>query len=197
MHIKIIQFSLLLSALIVVHGCASLSKSECNQGDWAKIGNKDAQRGLLAEKQLKKHRSACAQYQKVPNKAIYDSGYQQGLKQFCVNRKGYKHGSKGSEYHENCPANLERDFLTGYIPGLESALNSLEDDLEDLRFDRSKLERKLDKLYYLQRKNKKHKKRVKSLESRLDSIQSNMYSKRNEISQLRSWRSRWLYKLDQ
>lgn len=191
-----IRFILILFVFVIISGCASLSKSECNEGNWAKIGSKDANRGLLADKQLKKHRSACAKHQTSPNNKLYYSGYAQGLKQFCINKVGFRHGSQGSEYLENCPVSLEPDFLRGYIPGLESAMDTLEDDLEDLRFKRSKLDRRLDVLLYAHDKNKKHKKKIKRLESRLDRIQSDLYSKRNEISKLRSWRSTWIYKLD-
>ena len=76
----IIRISYLLIGMILISGCASLNKGECNTGDWQKIGKKDGGRGLVAKEQLKKHLSACSKYQIYPNNKIYYSGYNNGIR---------------------------------------------------------------------------------------------------------------------
>jgi len=119
---KVICIILLFLISLLISSCASLSKGDCNKGDWAEIGAKDAKKGLLGKKQLQKHQKACAQYQIEPNTKVYNAGYKQGLKQFCRREAGYNHGARGAKYYANCPVSLEQDFLAGYVPGLENEL---------------------------------------------------------------------------
>ena len=194
---NLLRLMLVLGAFLLISACASLSKSECDAGDWGKIGSKDGANGLLAEKQLNKHRSACAKHQKTPNREVYFSGHKEGLKRFCVNKVGFNHGFSGSEYFANCPASLEKQFLTGYIPGLEAAIDDLAYEIQELRHKRHRTNRRLDALYHVKKKPKDHKKRIGILNSRLSIAKTHIFSKRDEVAKLRAWRSFSLSRLSQ
>lgn len=197
MYSKIVKLSLLLFALFIISACASLSKSDCSKGDWASIGSNDARKGFVANVRLKKHQSACAKHKIAPNNKLYFSGYDNGLNQFCRRDSGYNFGVRGAKYLQTCPVAKQEIFLIGYIPGLEVAMDQLEGELDDLLFERDSVDRRLDSLLYRSHdkkhpKTKKHKKRISGLESRLDSIQSNISSKRSEFNNIRSWHARWI-----
>lgn len=205
-----LRVSYLMFGMFIISGCASLTKGECNTGDWQKIGTKDGSRGLVAKEQLRKHQNACSKYQIRPNNKMYFSGYNNGIRQFCQHKVGFNQGSQGSKYLASCPVALERNFLKGYIPGLELAMDNIEDDIDDLRHRSFRLNKKLDRLYYSgnhrsenKYKNKDKKKgdkksidAIKKLEGRLDSIDYAISSKRSKRNTLRFWHSRWISKLN-
>lgn len=125
----------LLLATLFLHGCASLSKTECLSGDWQAIGKEDASLGHTRDR-INAHTHACRKHQESPDAAAYEAGFNEGLRDFCVSRVGYRLGVNGRPYHYACPATLEREFLEGYINGLDQyrswirwRYHDLDDDL--------------------------------------------------------------------
>ncbi len=109
--------------LLLLAGCASLSKNECLNGDWRTIGYEDGAQGQPRER-IGAHQQACAEYGIAPEFSAYQQGYDQGLVLFCTPRKGFLKGKSGYAYTGICPADLEVGFLQGYDGGREIFLQT-------------------------------------------------------------------------
>ena len=99
-------------------GCASLTKEECNAGDWAQIGEADAIRGRTTER-FANHIKACERYNILPDRSVYDKGYRIGLVKYCKPANGFRVGRNGLRYKGICPAGSEPGFLNGYQRGYD------------------------------------------------------------------------------
>jgi hypothetical protein len=105
-----------LFTLLLLCGCATMNRSECQTADWRMIGLEDGSQGRTLA-YIGEHRKACAEYRISPDLVQYESGYNQGLQQYCTYSKGYQIGKQGSGYNNVCTAGLETDFLLGYQRG--------------------------------------------------------------------------------
>lgn len=107
---------LILAALALTGGCATISEQECMIGDWRTIGFEDGTRGYTADR-IGSYRQACAEHGISPDLAEYRAGRAEGLEQFCRPQNGFSVGSAGHRYAGVCPADLETDFLVAYNEG--------------------------------------------------------------------------------
>ncbi|MBD3646785.1 MAG: DUF2799 domain-containing protein, partial [Pseudomonadales bacterium] len=103
--------------LMVLGGCASLSKDECINADWRLIGYEDGLNGA-PKSRIAQHRKACADHDVVPNKASYDAGYEEGILSYCSYSRGERAGQYGRRAEDVCPA--YSDYASGYDSGLLS-----------------------------------------------------------------------------
>jgi hypothetical protein len=101
---------------LVLMGCATLNKPECQNADWRMIGMEDGAKGLLPVN-IRKHRIACAKYNITPDLDEYTIGHRQGLTQFCNPLRGYEMGQRGIAYNGVCPEALEGPFLESFDRG--------------------------------------------------------------------------------
>ncbi len=127
------------AALLLLAGCATMEKSECESADWRIIGLEDGARGQPLS-YVGRHRKACAEYGIAPNLARYERGHADGLRQFCTPDNGFKQGRAGRRYQGVCPAALEGGFVAGYETGLElyelsSAIHHLQRDVRAMQAD--------------------------------------------------------------
>ena len=107
---------LLLLAAVVLTGCATLNKNECQSADWEMIGYEDGRNGSAADR-MQRHREACAKHSITPNFTEYQLGYDKGIVGFCTRSVGYEKGRSGYQYQGVCPTTLEPEFLSGFVPG--------------------------------------------------------------------------------
>lgn len=107
---------MLLCLVAVLSGCATYSREECSSGNWDKIGNRDGQDGLSADK-FTQHVKACGLDRSEESQAAYMAGRAKGLTSFCTQTRGYREGALGQSYQGTCPANLEPQFQAGYRVG--------------------------------------------------------------------------------
>jgi len=178
---------LLSMALLFLNACSSLSKSECEQGDWRTIGLEDAAKGARAETKLSQHVKACSKHEISLDQKIYAEGYADGLKLFCTRKKGFSFGSYGYRYLDTCPDSLEPTFISAYVSGLDLAIHKLDDNIEELRFESLKRDRRL---LSLERQHIKYKDKDKSKSSeRIRLYKKDLHSLRKRISSLRSDRN--------
>ncbi len=112
----------LLVALLatVLSGCAtpSLSKNQCLEGDWRRIGFDDGRAGFTPSR-VDRHTEACEELGIVPNGGDYRAGWNDGVRGFCTSGQGLRNGQAGESYHGLCPPDLEPAFLSGYDQGLK------------------------------------------------------------------------------
>ena len=114
MLIKRIGFLLAVGSLL---GCATLSKEDCLNADWEKIGYEDGSQGKEPESFLE-HRKACAAHGVAANVEAYQKSWAQALlDEYCTEERGFTLGRTGKSYKDVCPAEFETVFLTGYNRG--------------------------------------------------------------------------------
>lgn len=125
---------------LVLYGCASLGKKDCLSGDWGSIGFDDGADGKVSADRLASHAKACAKHGVVLDEALYQTGYDDGLKTYCTTENGYSVGSEfedrsfnRSGYNNVCPVDLRSDFLTGYVNGLKFTLDTVSRELTEER----------------------------------------------------------------
>lgn len=124
----------LLTAVIILCGCSSISEQECQTGDWYSIGVNDGKDGADI-KRYKKYQKECASHGITADFAWYQQGYQQGLVFYCDFAHGEAHGRSGASYNTACTGKLEPQFRLGYQKGKEwyqvrSAVDNLQFELE-------------------------------------------------------------------
>jgi len=119
----------LIAVMVLISGCASLSKEECQTANWKTIGFEDGAQGK-PEARIRAHRKACAEYGVAPELEAYRSGWEEGVARFCQPGNGYSQGRSGKEYSGVCPDSLETAFLQSYRDG--RALYKLEADISRL-----------------------------------------------------------------
>ncbi len=140
------KYSRLVSVItltIILHGCATLDKEECQAADWRVIGYEDGTRGYSANR-IGNHRKDCAKHGIAPDFDAYQTGRAEGLEVFCVPRNGYVQGLNGRRYANVCPSYLETDFLNAHAYGTDiynlqksrngkqTAINNIQSDLENI-----------------------------------------------------------------
>jgi outer membrane murein-binding lipoprotein Lpp len=140
--------TIIVSALMVLAGCSTMSKEECLVSDWQAIGFEDGARGYTADR-IGQHRKACAGYGVAPDLAAYRRGRDEGLQHFCTPQNGFNLGSSGGAYGGICPADLAADFSSAYAEGrrlhdLRSRVNSADYQIATLKRQVSDLEHQID-----------------------------------------------------
>ncbi len=124
-------------ALLALGGCATLSETDCANGDWFAIGATDARYGHTSDR-LAEHRQACSKYGLGVDPQAYAAGYQEGLMAYCTPRQAFALGHDGHAYPNQCPPTLARDLgpaweLGDQVRGVETELAGFEREIESLR----------------------------------------------------------------
>jgi hypothetical protein len=107
-------------AVLVLGGCASVSKSECQSGDWYDIGVRDGANGYGEERFLD-NAKACAKHGLPADRERWSAGRQHGLERYCTPRNGFAVGAQNAGYAGVCPGPNEDGFLHGYNLGRDLA----------------------------------------------------------------------------
>ena len=123
---------IVLPALLLFAGCASLNKTLCLEGDWYEIGLQDGESGMEST-WFDEYVDTCAKYEVVPDFAKYSEGRTKGLEFFCTRSNGYSEGRQGREYRNVCSGTPEELFLEGYSLGYN--IHSAEETIKDLTRD--------------------------------------------------------------
>jgi Protein of unknown function (DUF2799) len=142
--LKLFASALLLLAL---SSCASMNESECLALDWRTVGYEDGVAGYSGDR-IAHHRKACGKHGVTPDLDAYQSGREQGLREFCQPENGYRLGLHGAGLASSCPADLKADFQSSYdqgfeLYGLRSRVANAENELEASHRDLAQSERDL------------------------------------------------------
>ena len=111
----------ILSALVIIlllAGCATVSKEDCLVTDWFEVGRIDGMQGR-PRTAFQNRAKPCLEQGVNADRQAYYQGHDEGLKYYCTQEKGFALGTKGLPYNSNCPLELEKDFRTGYQHGIE------------------------------------------------------------------------------
>jgi len=131
-----------LAALILLIGCRAFSRQECVAMDWRNQGFNTALKGQSITEGKEFFGRAC---ENVPVKENdFQTGYDEGLKEFCKPESVSKFASKGGQYKGICPAKLvNKGFLTEYQSARENFLlekiKKLESEISDLEAKTNRL----------------------------------------------------------
>ncbi len=134
----------LMTTVLVLAGCASMSKDECMAVDWRTVGYEDGVEGYPGDR-IAVHRKDCAKYGVRADLGLYQEGRNQGLREFCQPINGYNLGVRGAAYRGVCPAELEPTFLRAYGSGHElyvmtSRVSGAQAELESKRRELERVE---------------------------------------------------------
>lgn len=113
-------FALGLVAFATLPGCAPVSKSECQTGDWYDIGLRDGARGYGEERFLE-NAKACAKHGLTADRERWLDGRMHGLERYCTPRSGFEHGASNDSYAGVCQQFGEDRFLEAFNLGKQLA----------------------------------------------------------------------------
>ena len=125
---KNICMIVLVAILLMLVGCATVSKEDCLLTDWYEIGRVDGMHGEPRTGFLNRAK-ACLEHGVNANRQAYYRGHDDGLTYFCTEQKGFELGRNGSTFPSVCPLPLEKVFRAGYRDGIQlfcSAENGFE-----------------------------------------------------------------------
>ncbi len=134
----------LLAVVLMVTGCATLSREQCQRGDWYSIGMADGQAGEPVSR-LDRHVRACSQYGIAVNDQQYRQGRTQGLVDYCQLDNAFDTGLRGVRYQGVCPPAIDALFdrynWAAYnVYQIRKEINEVEDQIryrENRLYDRS------------------------------------------------------------
>ncbi len=144
---------------IILSGCESLDKSECEAGQWYDIGYNDAINGKGAWR-IRNHTKACASYKITPDSEQYNAGHRQGTIAFCTPQRAFNRGKYNEGQHGNCPVSQfphmgpaynegyqiyrEKAALEQQIKEIEHDMTYIVDDIEALVAENEKSQELID-----------------------------------------------------
>ncbi|WP_319784053.1 DUF2799 domain-containing protein [Oceanisphaera sp. IT1-181] len=134
---KPLRCAWLVGAVILLTGCASMSKQECLTANWLDQGFRDGRSGQPLTR-IVDHRQACTKVGVIPKDTLYFQGRDQGIVHYCTSENGLAVGRQGHPYRNACPAALEHKFLVSYKQGKQ--LYEAEQRIEALSQDTHQLE---------------------------------------------------------
>jgi hypothetical protein len=115
---KSIGFISVAAIILLLAGCASVSKEDCLVTDWYEIGRMDGMQGK-PRTVLQNRAKACLEHGINADRLAYYQGHDEGLKHYCTEQRGFELGRMGLAYRSVCPVNLEKDFRAGYKNGMQ------------------------------------------------------------------------------
>lgn len=139
-------FILLLTALIILSGCAgrdTVSESQCIASDWQTLGYRDGVNGIRSS-QLLAHQDACGKHGIIPDRAGYMTGWNIGAREYCQPNNGFELGERGGGHSNICPQDMQTTFTTAYREGRRLHLARIE--VSNLERSISRKERRLENI---------------------------------------------------
>jgi hypothetical protein len=138
---------LILAAAAVLTGCNSMSAQECLSTDWRTVGYEDGVNGFSGDR-IGRYRNACSEHGVTPDLGNYQSGRDEGLREFCKPANGFRVGARGAGYSGVCPAELDESFVDAYQSGrqlytLRSRVGSAQNELYSMRSELDRIDKDL------------------------------------------------------
>ncbi len=124
-----------LVAALLLTGCATLSREQCQRGDWFGIGISDGQAGQPASR-LDQHVRACVDYGIHVDNQQYINGRAQGLQDYCQIENAFDSGMEGRRYQRVCPPSIDAVFERYNLAAYEvyqdrKELERIDDQIQD------------------------------------------------------------------
>jgi Protein of unknown function (DUF2799) len=137
----------ILAAMAALAGCNSMSEKECLSTDWRTVGYEDGVNGYSGDR-IGRYRNACSEHGVTPNLGDYQSGREQGLREFCKPVNGFRVGARGGGYSGVCPSELDQSFADAYQSGrqlytLRSRVGSTQGEIYSMHAELEQIDRDL------------------------------------------------------
>lgn len=107
---QIRTLALLGAVLLVLSGCASMSEKECLSANWFEQGLEDGRAGAERER-LQDHAKACGKLGIVPDQALWQEGWSEGIRVYCRPENGWRLGLAGEYYRGSCGGQRDGDLF--------------------------------------------------------------------------------------
>jgi uncharacterized protein DUF2799 len=186
-------FVLLFLVVIGLGGCAAVSKEQCVAGDWADLGKAHASVGKPAN-HLDEVVKSCGKHGITPNTDAYQSGWNQGLQNYCTPLNGFTLGKQNKRKSPICPPQMAGGFSEGYRLGhtiwtARDRVDRAESDISSLESRAFDLSEELDELSCKDKKGKDRKKcrrMRKRLRADLHDTDADLSSARYDLEDLKA-----------
>ncbi|WP_181706336.1 DUF2799 domain-containing protein [Chthonobacter rhizosphaerae] len=147
---RLFPAGLLAACAMLLAACGTLSKSECQTGDWYTIGLVDGQAGADGSR-LQEHAKSCARYSLPVDPVRYEEGRAEGLRSYCTPPSGFANGMSGAVYRNVCTGRAGSDFLAAYGLGTDvyrarSIARDAAAEARAVRGERDRLDDRVDEL---------------------------------------------------
>lgn len=125
-----------LLSVLVLAGCATLSKEQCQTGDWLSLGLADGLKGY-PETRISEHQTACAEFGISVNRQLYEAGRSEGLKSYCTPNNAAEIGLAGKSYANVCKGSAGVSFSRVYrqannVYAIEQQIELAQSQIESL-----------------------------------------------------------------
>ena len=114
---KIIGTISFLAVILLMTGCAAVSKEDCLVTDWFEIGRMDGMQGK-PRTVFQNRAKPCLEHGISADRQAYYRGHDEGLRYYCTEQRGFELGRQGHAYRSVCPIDLEKGFRAGYQNGM-------------------------------------------------------------------------------
>ncbi len=165
---------LIIGAVTLLPGCASISEEECVAGNWADLGYRDGVNGKARDR-ITKYVETCGEFGTGVDRSAYLSSYEEGLTHYCTYDKGFARGQNGSSYNTVCEGPMAVDFRAGYDEGyfeyelrqkykqFENDITEAENELDDVKYRLSEPDITEDEKDRLRKKKKRLRRELEDL----------------------------------
>jgi len=103
--------------LVILFGCSSFSKKECENTNWHHKAIEDVNAGNLTTV-FAEYSKECSEFGIKINQDQYTQGYKEGLRNICTPSKGLIDGSNGDAPHNLCEEYNKKEYLNSFKKGL-------------------------------------------------------------------------------
>lgn len=115
---------LLVIASVVLSGCQTLTRYQCNSKDWRAVGVKDGAAGKAPGSTFEAYDSNCSSSGASIDRNVYMAGHKEGLSRFCTFSNGAKQAAEGLQNSGLCTAEYGEEFNNGFARGLLQICNA-------------------------------------------------------------------------
>ncbi len=115
MNARLVACAALFVAVFAASACQTMSVDECQTADWRGLGRSDAADGGASR--LPARTESCARGNITPDGAAYQTGFGEGMRDFCTPAHGFQFASAGRTFAGSCPDDQEADFRPAYADG--------------------------------------------------------------------------------
>lgn len=102
--------------LLLVQGCATLDRDQCQVADWRLIGYQDGVLGKPAGT-IGTYREDCAKHAVVPDLDAWQTGRAEGLREYCTSSNAFRIGRSGHAWPVVCPEPVDAVMQSAYEDG--------------------------------------------------------------------------------
>ncbi len=129
-------WAMMAGLLMILVGCASVTKEECLTGNWDEIGYRDGTNGQTQD-YIKQHEKSCERVDVTPNMSVWNAARLRGVPVYCVPQRAYTEGRSGNDVSPVCSADVMPALVAANDKGqryyrLSQNIRELEDTVSDL-----------------------------------------------------------------